>query len=159
MLRSQLSSCIAVLLACALAGCDGGSESGAQADLDIYGEWDGARDGDTFFLDLTNTYVVWDFNVAASMLGDVVYYDNSADFGVILWTEPSALAGQYQKFSWDILSDTTAMLQLYDEKTSLAEAIDDTYMKYDPILLTRIDEKFRGCHGGVCQAGHVRNPA
>ena len=40
--------------------------------------------------------------------------------------EPSGLAGQYQKFSWDIQSDTTAVLQLYDEKTSLSEAVDDT---------------------------------
>ncbi len=158
MLRFSKSFCAAVLLATVLAGCGDEDEPGAlpigigdtpvvQGRLDLWGKWDGTRLAHPFLMEFSNTDVLWDFSSAVSltdMLGDVVYYDNSADFGVILWTEPSPVAGKYQKFSWEMVAKYEALLLLYEEKDTLAEAMDDTVVTYGPSLLTY--NMFSGCH-------------
>ena len=147
--RCLPSVCVALFLVGVLAGCrdDDADTPIAQGNLDLLGKWDGTRFAHPFLLVFTNTDVVWDFASAVStpdMSGDIVCYDNSADFGVILWQEPSALAGKYQKFSWGMIPKYEALLVLYDEKDTLSEAMDDTVMKCGPFLLTK--NVYSGCH-------------
>ncbi len=144
--RCLASVCVALFLVGALAGCrdDDADTPTAQRNLDLRGKWDGTRFAHPFLLVFTNTDVIWSFERADDMLGDIVYYDNSAGLGVILWQEPPALAGTYQKFSWEMVPKYEAVLLLYDEKDTLSDALEDTSMKYGPFLLTK--NVYDGCH-------------
>jgi hypothetical protein len=63
---------------------------------------------------------------------------------VILWQELSEVTGKYQRFSWEMVGRYEALLLPYEEKDTLAGAMEDTVVTYGPSLLSQ--NEFSGCH-------------